>query len=321
MQADRPKTFHECRTFVRNCGTVLLAVLCFLGLGSSVRVQAEPVAIDRDPPLDRMHPASGAGLQFMSNGKLVNAMLYLPAGASPHPAVILLHGLPGNEQNLDLARAMQRAGWAVITFHYRGSWGSGGNFTLKGGCLDVDALLSDIAAPKGAAKWQVDPRRIVIVGHSYGGFVASCAARRHPELIAVGLIAPWDISHDAREFAKLSPKEADQKARSLFNDVAGRLSGATAISLMRYIRTDGSKLGLPDAAPALRQRPVLLATATRDDPDDQAAELRAALQKTRAEHVMYRLFDTDHGFNDQRIALETYVLEWLASLSIAPNPH
>ena len=298
-----------------------LFALCCVSLGTSAPAQAEPAPIDRDPPLDRAHPASGQGLQFTSNGELVNAMLYLPAGVGPHPAVILLHGLPGNEQNLDLARAMQRAGWAVITFHYRGSWGSGGKFTLSGGCADVDALLREIEGASGPDKWHVDPHRIVVVGHSYGGFVASCASRRHPELGAIGLIAPWDISYDAREFAKLSPKEADGRASAAFNDVDGRLEGATALSLMRIIRTDGAKLRLTDMAPALGGRPLLLAAATRDDPDDQGGELRAALEKSHYEHVTYRLFDTDHGFNDQRIALTSYLLNWLATLPMAPKPN
>lgn len=84
---------------------------------------AQPTpALAQDPPVDRAHPASGRGVQFLSQGSQVNAMVYRPAGAGSHPTVILLHGLPGNEQNLDLARAMQRAGWTVITFHYRGSW-------------------------------------------------------------------------------------------------------------------------------------------------------------------------------------------------------
>lgn len=141
----------------------------------SAAASAQPVAISQDPPVDRAHPASGSGLQFVSMGERINAMLYLPAGAGLHPAVILLHGLPGNEQNLDLARTMQRAGWAVVTFHYRGSWGSGGKFTLAGGCDDVDSLIAEIASANGPAKWHVDPRRMVIMGHSYGGFVTSCA--------------------------------------------------------------------------------------------------------------------------------------------------
>jgi pimeloyl-ACP methyl ester carboxylesterase len=288
--------------------------LAFLSAAAS----AQPAAISQDPPVDHVHPAIGEGLQFTNKGERVNAMLYLPAGAGPHPAVILLHGLPGNEQNLDLARAMQRAGWAVVTFHYRGSWGSGGTFTLAGGCDDVDALLQNISSPIGVRKWDIDPHRVVVIGHSYGGFVAACAAQRHRELTAVGLIAPWDISYDARQFAKFSPSEARARAPSIFNDVDGRLTGADAQSLMQAIRSGGRALSLAATAPALSGRPVLLATATRDDPDDQAADLRAALAKIPAAHLTYRLFDTDHGFNDRRIALETYVLDWLATLPTGP---
>jgi pimeloyl-ACP methyl ester carboxylesterase len=215
---------------------------------------------------------------------------------------------------------MQRAGWAVITFHYRGSWGSGGTFTLEGGCDDVDSLLADIKGPSGAEKWRVDPKRIVIMGHSYGGYVAACASQRHPEFVATGLIAPWDISYDAREFAKLSAAQAREKASAGFNDVDGRLTGADAQSLMTSIREHGAALDLGAKAPALAGRPLLLATATRDDPDDQAIALRSAIGHLPGTRMTYRLFESDHGFNDQRIALEAFVLDWLASLPEAPAP-
>lgn len=296
-----------------------LLVFAVLAAATAAATFAQPPAIDRDPPLNRAHPASGQGLQFVSQGQRVNAMLYLPAGVGPHPAVILLHGLPGNEQNLDLARAMQRAGWAVVTFHYRGSWGSGGNFTLEGGCDDVDALLRDIQSPSGSHNWNIDPARIAVIGHSYGGFVATCAAQRHPELVGAGLLAPWDVSFDAVAFAKLSPAEARDRAPSVFNDVDGRLAGASAQSLMKVIRSKGARLRLSAAAPALARRPLLIATATRDDLDDQAGELRGTMAKLPNAQVTYRLFDTDHGFNDQRIALETYVLDWLATLPASPQ--
>jgi pimeloyl-ACP methyl ester carboxylesterase len=159
---------------------------------------------------------------------------------------------------------------------------------------------------------------MVIMGHSYGGFVTSCAAQRHPELAAIGLLAPWDVSADARRFGKLSAEEAGKLAADAFNDVDGRLAGADAQSLMTEVRAQGDSMSLGAAAPALAGRPLLLATATRDDPGDQADDLRKALAKIPAARMTYRLFDTDHGFNDQRIALETYVLNWLATLPIAP---
>ena len=63
-----------------------------------------------------------------SGGSKLNGLLYVANGAGPHPLVILLHGYPGNERNLDLAQALRRAGNNVLYFNYRGTWGSGGEF-------------------------------------------------------------------------------------------------------------------------------------------------------------------------------------------------
>ena len=120
-----------------------------------------PAAIFQDPPIDAKYPASGAGVQFPSHGVPINAQLYRPAGPGAHPTVVLMHGLPGNEQNLDLARAIQRSGWTVLTFHYRGSWGTPGSFTLRGGVADASALLTYLRIPARAKAWGVDPTRIV----------------------------------------------------------------------------------------------------------------------------------------------------------------
>ena len=42
-------------------------------------------------------------------GRLLGT-LYTAAGEGLHPVVLLLHGIPGNEQNADLAQALRRAG-------------------------------------------------------------------------------------------------------------------------------------------------------------------------------------------------------------------
>ena len=68
---------------------------------------------------DGRAPASMETFQIPSHGALLNAFVYVAAGARLHPAVILLHGFPGNERNLDLAQDMRRAGWDVLYFNYR----------------------------------------------------------------------------------------------------------------------------------------------------------------------------------------------------------
>lgn len=62
----------------------------------------------------------------------MSGLIYIASGAGPHPTVILLHGYPGNEKNLDLAQSLRREGWNVLFFHYRGAWGSEGEFSLTG---------------------------------------------------------------------------------------------------------------------------------------------------------------------------------------------
>jgi uncharacterized protein len=277
-----------------------------------------PAAIYTDSPSDQAHPAAGKGVQFESHGALINAQLYQPPGEGVHPTVVLLHGLPGNEQNLDLAQAMRRAGWTVITFHYRGSWGSGGQYSLANGVEDAKALLALLSRPAFATAWGVDSTRIVLAGHSYGGYVAAAVASESPKLLGVALLAPWDVSFDARTWAPLPAAGRRKMAVEAFFDVDGRLAGATANSIFDEVMKEGAKLDLTRCAPGLASRMVLVVTARRDDEGDKATGLLAALHEAHAEHLTAELMDTDHGFNDHRIALEAVVLRWLATLYSAP---
>ena len=86
-------------------------------------------------------------MQLPSHGALLNAIVYVAAGAGPHPVVILLHGFPGNEKNLDLAQAIRRAGWDVLYFDYRGSWGSPGDFSFTHCIEDTQAAIAYVRDP------------------------------------------------------------------------------------------------------------------------------------------------------------------------------
>ena len=69
----------------------------------------DPVTMD--PPIrDTVNRASREELAFTSHGSRLNGLMYTAQGAGPHPTVILLHGYPGVERNLDLAQAIRRAG-------------------------------------------------------------------------------------------------------------------------------------------------------------------------------------------------------------------
>ena len=77
---------------------------------------------------------------------------------------------------------MRRAGFNVLTLHYRGSWGSPGTFTFGHAAQDADAAVAFLRAPAAVAKFHIDPARIFVAGHSMGGFMAASAAAHDPRI-------------------------------------------------------------------------------------------------------------------------------------------
>ncbi|WP_304187706.1 S9 family peptidase [Phenylobacterium aquaticum] len=277
-----------------------------------------PAAIYADPPADAAFPARGVAVQIPSGGQMMNALLYLPAGRGPHPVAILMHGLPGYDGNLDLAQVMRRAGWAVITFHYRGTWGSGGAFSLGGSADDGMAVMDWLHMSATTKAFRFDPGRVVVLGHSMGGYDAAYACAHTPSVLGCALLAPWDISADQPALAKMTPEERDHFAATSLDDIDGRISGMTARQIAEVIATEGQTWKLADLAPALANRPLLVVTDTRDDDDDKALALLPALAEAKAKKLQAVTLDSDHGSSDHRVALQILVLKWLATLPGAP---
>ena len=132
------------------------------------QAQTRASAIAEDPAPDKAYPAAMQTVQVPSHGALMNGFVYVAAGAGPHPVVVLLHGFPGNERNLDLAQAIRRAGWDVLYFNYRGSWGTPGDFSFGHAIEDTAAAVQWLRTPAVATKLRADPRRIVLLGHRHG---------------------------------------------------------------------------------------------------------------------------------------------------------
>ena len=99
-----------------------------------------PATHDLDA-MDPDYPPEMRELSFTSEGSKLNGLMYVADGLGPHPTVVLLHGYAGNERNLDLAQAMRRDGKNVLYFNYRGTWGSGGVFSISNALKDVANAL------------------------------------------------------------------------------------------------------------------------------------------------------------------------------------
>jgi dipeptidyl aminopeptidase/acylaminoacyl peptidase len=130
----------------------------------------------------------------------ISAFVYAPYNAErngQNAAVVAIHGGPTSQWINSFIRYVQylvNQGYFVIAPNYRGSTGYGKEFE------DADRFdmgggdLQDVIA---AAEWMkktgfIDPRKISVVGGSYGGYLTMMAVTKAPDLWAAGVpIVPF----------------------------------------------------------------------------------------------------------------------------------
>jgi dienelactone hydrolase len=292
---------------------ILLAAV--LSAGLSAQSQQLPAALTTDPPIDKVHPAAMESFQIPSHGQPMNAIAYLAAGEGPHPVVIVLHGFPGNEKNLDIAQAIRRAGWNAIFFNYRGNWGTPGAFSFANAIEDTQAAIAYLRDPANATRLRTDPKRIALVGHSMGGFMAAYAGSHDPAILGTGLISAANF-HDWAG-GDLKPEQEQANRPRLIKSLAANdilpLAGTTADSLADEMLSHRKQWDFVDYASLFGARPLLVITSD-DGLTPGAAHLAAAVRQLGNTHVTEVHFPTDHSYSDHRIALQIAVLNWLATL-------
>jgi uncharacterized protein len=223
--------------------------------------------------------------------------------------VLLLHGFPGNEQNIDLAYSIRRAGWNVLVPHYRGTWGSRGSFSFTHAIEDTEAAVQFLRATENVQKYRVDPKRIVLIGHSMGGFMAAHVTARDPNLLGVALIAAANLGPGTQRALARDSREV----RDRFRANASRVAGSTPDQLLEEVKRNSTSWDYLNYAPSLKDRPVLIVEANdRNTSDNQA--LATALKKLGNSRVVETHMATSHTFDDHRIALQTAVVEWLLTI-------
>lgn len=285
---------------------IVAGVLGFAGAASAAPPAASiPAAIYTDPPHDAAHPARMEVLHIPSGVGTIYGVAYLAAGPGPHPTVVLCHGWPGNEKNLDLAQAIRRDGWNVVTFSYRGSWGTPGTFSFAQNPEDAKAVLAFLRDPANAARLGIDTAKLVLIGHSMGGWVTAEVAGEDKGLKGAVLISAANMGRAGTlPYAQLYKTAAGN---------AETLAGATAQSMADELAAHKDDYDFIKAAPGLATRPLLILTAD-DGLTAGAEELAAAVQKAGGTQVTMAHVATDHSWSDHRIDLESRIINWLNAL-------
>jgi pimeloyl-ACP methyl ester carboxylesterase len=307
---------HHPQPEVRGLATLRASLLALVLLaaprGSSSAQESghstDPVTTD-PAQVDTAHPPSTAELAFDSKGSRLNGFFYVANGKGPHPTVILLHGFPGNERNLDLAQALRRAGMNVLFYSYRGAWGSGGTFSFTHALEDVASAIHFVRADSSVKAFGIDPRRVILVGHSMGGWLALMGAAADSSIACTVALDFWNVGGDGRRMQSDRQLDSTMIAESAWLTApGGPLQVDSGQSLAAEAKAHADLWDPERSARALSSRPILLLSTTANE---SHATLLAALHAAHARQVTALQWPTDHGFSDRRIQLARMIIGWL----------
>ncbi|MEN3315011.1 MAG: hypothetical protein V7605_1245 [Acidimicrobiaceae bacterium] len=227
-------------------------------------------------------------------GADVHGFVAAPAGAGPHPTLMLVHGGPTwaySDAFMPEVQAWVDHGVAVAMVNYRGSTGYGTAFR--------DALIGNPGFPEVAdvvagldalvAEGLADPARAVIGGGSWGGYITLLALGLHPDRWAAA-VAAVPVGDYVAAFADEAPG-LQSFDRTLFggspDEVGDLYRERSPLTYVDRVRT-----------------PVLVIAGDNDSrcPIRQVLNYVEALRARGGEVELYR-FDAGHGSMvvDQRV--------------------
>jgi uncharacterized protein len=252
--------------------------------------------IQNDLKPDEFYPAGQVELQIQSDGLTMYGFAYTADGKGPHPTIVLLHGLPGNERSLDLAQNMRRAGYNVIYFNYRGTWGSKGTFGFQNAIDDAGAVVDYLNDSLNIEKLRVDTSKIAFTGHSMGAGIALLAGLKDPRVKSIVGISVFN------PFALLK----------------GEVAEGNLIGLKEYLLT----LGMLECEPNKFLDDILAKLDSYDIETQVSRSNKAILVLDEHQNNTYfskfnprpnfdyKIWNTDHAFSNRRIALTKEIVNW-----------
>lgn len=258
------------------------------------------------------YPAATTEMTFTSFDQRMSGFIYHPSGEGPHPTALLLHGYPGNEKNLDVAQALRSNGWNVVFFHYRGAWGSEGEFSFVNAQEDVKNVLDFLNNKGNAEQLRIDTSRISIIGHSMGGHMALSGFFQAPFVRCA-------ITYDGANLGVNDVGIIEDSETSIpweeYSDTLFMLKGWSAQKAVTELKKQSKALNLVSRVSSTNARPILLVVADSDviPMKSHVIPLYNALQATKNSDITYKLINDDHSFSSTRQKVITTTINFLNS--------
>jgi len=230
----------------------------------------------------------------------ISSLVYVPNNIqrnNKYPAIVYIHGGPAVQSVNSFNRFIQyivNQGYVVIAPNYRGSTGYGKEFT-EGNRGDPGG--GDLRDNLDAAEWIkqsafVDPKKLIVMGGSFGGYLTMMAVSKAPELWAAGVaIVPF-----VNWFTEIANEDPilQQYDRAWWGDPVEK----------KALYEDRSPINFVDQIKA----PLLLLAGGNDPrcPKEEAQQVADAIKK-RGGSVQLKIYENEgHGFSRVENQIEAY---------------
>ena len=266
-------------------------------------VAAQPDSIVlRDLKWDKDVPAGLTELSIPSDKALLAGFIYRANGSGKHPTLLLLHGYPGNERNLDLAQVVRAMGWNVIFFDYRGSWGSQGKFSFMNCVEDVANVVKFCNQYQDSLK--IDTANIVLFGHSMGGWIALKAVQLLPQVKKAFALSTWDIYGDFKKVT--NQKELMDAANNPETGGKYFVLNASLQEIFGPVLEHPEYFNLAIQGNALAGKQIIML-----DEHHRNKEIADGIRAANTAFFKYEVWDTDHPFTNKRVSLMNELIAFL----------
>lgn len=267
----------------------------------------------QDPAADTPVMPWNEPLIMDSHGSRIFGRLMRPAfydDTSTAPLVLMMHGQPGGDNNVDVAAYLRAHGYAAATFSYRGVWGSHGDYCLSHNIEDVISVVNYLR--ENATANRIDPQRVYLFGHSMGGFSALNAIAAGLKVSGAILMAPCDIG-----YRYLYHQEA--VTSGLRNSVqTGYFHMPTADYMEQDLAQHAAEWHFPNMAPRLDPSiPYRFIGGARDVTTPPEQHIRPLLNRLQELGLDFRYTELNDGhmFPVSRVKLAKTVLGFLESMN------
>lgn len=271
-------------------------------LFNQAQKKIEELAVVR-PKIDPAAMAKMTPVTYQArDGLTIHAYLTLPVGreAKNLPFIVNPHGGPfGIRDEWRFSPEVQflaNRGFAVLQPNYRGSGGYGTEFERKGYRQWGRAMQDDLT---DGVKWAIaqgiaDPKKVVILGASYGGYAVMAGLAFTPELYCAGVnyVGVTDLKLIAlagRDF-RGARDWRQSRLGDLYKD-ADELHARSPVNFAQNIRV-----------------PVLMAYGRRDPrvTREHGDDMKAALEKHQKSFEFIMESEEGHGFRKEEKSIDYY---------------